>query len=335
VPKFSIFGRVAVAGAMFVPVLSGADAASLKSVTTKENKTVISLSGEIAEGDADALRKAIQTANDSGKLVSGVRLNSPGGLLVEAVKLVDLIKYAKVVTVVSNGSTCASACFVVFAAGANKFASYSAQVGVHGASGEDGKETVGSGAATVTMARIVRDLGVPAPIIGKMVVTPPEQMVWLTPDELRSMGTTMTGKPAQVASPQVPSSEAPMQLDPSARGALPPRQTPPPNNDPPTWDKAFRGAVATSAEQNGGKPQLNRICQPEVKLCNIAVFFRWKDGKDGMLRQTEDLSGKVTAREVCTFNDFSDIRECFNWDTGKTRKDMKNTKGEWYAVDRD
>jgi hypothetical protein len=90
----------------------------------------------------------------------------------------------------------------VFAGGSPKFASYGASVGVHGASDQTGQETVEAGAATVSMARIVKNLGVPAPIIGKMVVTPAEQIVWLTPDDLRSMGATMTGKPAQVPTDQ-------------------------------------------------------------------------------------------------------------------------------------
>jgi len=178
-----------------------ATAAGLKSIATKENKTIISLLGDIIEGDGESLRQAIQSANATGKLVSAVRLSSAGGVLIEAIKIVEIIRYAKVATSIPNGATCASACFVIFAAGSEKFASYTANVGVHGASGENGRETAGSGAATVTMARIVKEMGVPASIIGKMVVTPPEQMVWLTPDELRSMGATMTGKPAQVAQP--------------------------------------------------------------------------------------------------------------------------------------
>jgi hypothetical protein len=81
---------------------------------------------------------------------------------------------------------------LIFAAGETKFANYTAQIGVH-ASDENGAETVQSGAATVSMARIAKELGVPPAIIGRMVVTPPAQMVWLSPADLQSMGTTMAG----------------------------------------------------------------------------------------------------------------------------------------------
>jgi hypothetical protein len=49
-------------------------------------------------------------------------------------------------------------------------------------------------------------------------VTPPHQIVWLGRDDLRSMGTTMTGKPAQVPPPdQSATLQPPTQLDPSAK----------------------------------------------------------------------------------------------------------------------
>jgi len=57
---------------------------------------------------------------------------------------------------------------MVLAAGAEKFVSYAAFIGVHGASDESGRETIGSGAATVSMARPLKELGVPEGIIGKI-----------------------------------------------------------------------------------------------------------------------------------------------------------------------
>lgn len=72
------------------------------------------------------------------------------------------VRFAKVATNVAGNATCASACFLVYAAGAAKFANYTAQVGVHGASDKQGEETVASGAATVSMARAAKELGVPS-----------------------------------------------------------------------------------------------------------------------------------------------------------------------------
>lgn len=189
--------KAALLGALAAAMATQAMAASLKPSTMKDGRIVILISGEITEGDSDAFKAAVKAANDAGKLVSSVRLNSPGGNLYEGAKLADAVRFGKMATNVGHGATCASACFLIFAAGEAKFANYSAQIGVHGASDENGAETVQSGAATVSMARIAKELGVPPAIIGRMVVTSPSDMVWLSPADLQSMGTSMVGKPSQ------------------------------------------------------------------------------------------------------------------------------------------
>jgi hypothetical protein len=82
-------GRIASAVVISCAIPLAVSAGTFKSVATKDGKTIILLSGEIAEGDADTLKAAIKTANDAGKLVSGIRLNSPGGNILEALKLAD------------------------------------------------------------------------------------------------------------------------------------------------------------------------------------------------------------------------------------------------------
>lgn len=268
--------------------------------------------------------------NGEGRLVSAVRLNSPGGLIAEGVRIADVIKTAKLATVVPNGWSCASACFIAFAAGAEKYVSYQAQLGVHGASDARGVE---NGDATVAMAKIVKELGVPSSIIGRMVVTPPSEIVWLTPDELQAMGTKMTGKPAQLAQPAFPTSPSgqPMQLP----GAVPPSgagaagATATKKID---WQEFYENAVNKSAQQNGGRPQYGRSCQPEFKICNTGLVFKSEKGLDIILKVTEDMNGKLVQREVCMFNAFGDVRDCVDWDTGAEHKDMKNDKGDWRQV---
>ena len=111
-----------------------AQAATWKSFPTKEGHVLVLMSGEITEGDTEAFKSAVREANDAGKLVVSFRLDSIGGNLLEGVKLADVVRFAKVATNVGPGETCASACFLIFAAGETKFANYKAQIGVHGAS---------------------------------------------------------------------------------------------------------------------------------------------------------------------------------------------------------
>jgi hypothetical protein len=299
-------------------------AAALKSSTTKDGRIIVSISGEIAEGDTDAFKAAVKSANDSGKLVTSIRLNSMGGNLVEGVKLAEAIRFAKVAANVGQGATCASACFLVFAAGETKFANYTAKIGVHGAS----DQTVQSSAATVSMARVAKELGVPPSIIGRMVVTPPSEMVWLTPQDLQTMGTTMIGRPAQVAV-QDSVSGSPSQVEPTT---TPNVSSATKASAPPTWNEYVDNAVAISARQNNGKAMSIRSCQPEFKTCFNAVVYKDSSGVETIAKVIRDMNDKVIAREVCTFNASGDIRKCFNWDTLAAHRDMQAADGRWTKV---
>lgn len=314
--------------ALFVCFSHTAMAADLTSYTSKEGKDIIVLRGEMAPGDSERLRALILAANQGGRMVSGIRLTSNGGNLVEGVKLAELIRTATIATVVPNGSQCASACFVAFAAGQEKFVSYQAKVGVHGAADQNGKE---AGDATVAMAKIVKELGVPPSIIGRMVVTPPSEVVWLSPNELQSMGVKMTGKPSQLegspGGPLVLNATPPQQL-PSASG-------PTASTGPVNWSQFIERAVALSTAQHGGNPLFVRNCQPEMKVCNMAILFRSEKGIDMMAHTVEDLHGKMITREICEFNSFGDNRFCVNFDTKQTHRDLKDSQGNWTQVSSD
>jgi ATP-dependent protease ClpP protease subunit len=136
---------------------SVATAAEIKSFNLKDGSVEISISGNIAPGVIDALRASIKAANDAGKLVTSLRLNSEGGSLLEAVRVADWVRSAKISTNVGQGAICASACFLIFAAGETKYANISARIGVHAAS----EKRVVSRAATTSMADVAKELDVP------------------------------------------------------------------------------------------------------------------------------------------------------------------------------
>lgn len=307
--------------------------AEIKGGNGKTGQGVIWITGEILPGDSDKFALAVKQANEGGKFVANVRLNSEGGNLLEGAKLADAIRFGKMSTNVGKSAVCASACFLLFAAGSTKFASYGAQIGVHGASDENGRETVSSNAATVSMAKIASELGVPASIIGRMVVTSPSAMVWLSPQELQSMGTTMMGRPSQTDNPPVSSLQqtppaAPMSLAPSGANATASRSS----DEVPTWGEVLDKAMKRSASQNNGKPFFSRSCQPELKVCNTSLSYLDNQGKLAFLKTVEDMNGKIIVREACTLNEFNDVRTCINWDNGTSHRDMKNNNGEWSKV---
>ncbi len=168
--------------------VSIAAAAEIKSFNLKDDSVEISISGAIAPGDSDALRVSIQAANDAGKLVTSLRLNSAGGNLLEAVRLAAAVKLAKMSTNVGQSATCASACFLIFAAGETKYANISARIGVHNAA----EKGVVSRAATTSMADVAKALDVPWSIVRRMINTPPDEVEWLSLTDLRLMGTNVS-----------------------------------------------------------------------------------------------------------------------------------------------
>ena len=87
---------------------------------------------------------------------------------------------------------CASACFLLFAAGARRIAGPSALIGVHSVSNGAGSEDLNTMGFTTALARDASDYNVPAQIIGELVTMKPGQITWLNVSELTSMGVTLS-----------------------------------------------------------------------------------------------------------------------------------------------
>ena len=155
---------------------------------------VISASGIVRTGDEDQLHTALHNL-PAGAPLATLLLDSPGGDLEEGLHLAAAVREAGLETVVGDGAKCASACFIVFAAGSHVFASTSALVGVHSAS-YGGHDTPDARAATVLMARRLSVYGVPDAILGKLVSAQPNQIWWLSRSDLESMRVDMNVPPA-------------------------------------------------------------------------------------------------------------------------------------------
>jgi hypothetical protein len=174
-------GVTAALAAVAVPV----NAMQFHAESLDTHSEMIEAIGPIIPGDTDRLWSVLRGL-PSTKHVSAMTLDSPGGSLTEARSLADLVRTMHGAVGVLSGAQCASACFLIFAAGNHRFMAADALIGVHSAS-EHGSETVGSVASTMIVAREAATLGVPAPIISKMVQTPPGRMEWLTPQDLALM----------------------------------------------------------------------------------------------------------------------------------------------------
>jgi hypothetical protein len=183
-----IWGIVLLTGLNVLPV-SGAE---FERHAMAGGNVAISIAGEIVEGDAEALRLEIQRAQLANYPISEIQLNSIGGSLYEGTNLARVVRAASLNTRVAERNICASACFLVFAAGSIKSVQNGARVGVHAATTASGDNTQISIKATEAMGRIAKLLGVPSGIVERMVSTPASQMFWLNGANFVSMGAVIT-----------------------------------------------------------------------------------------------------------------------------------------------
>ena len=96
----------------------------------EEKSDIYRMSGEIQEGDSLKFAKLLGRTRHSGRQ-GFLFLNSGGGRLDEADKIMEMVAMNKLATVVPDSYLCASACFNIFIAGSPRFAYPESRIGVH------------------------------------------------------------------------------------------------------------------------------------------------------------------------------------------------------------
>jgi hypothetical protein len=204
-------GALAIAG--MAATCWSASAAELTTTLSTKNTTIVNVRGALADGDAARFQNILRVSFAAGKPVSAVRLNSPGGSLLEGARLAAVIHKVRIETSVTAGATCAGACFFPFIAGSQKYASATASFAVPGAKSEhqpSGKTVECDRncppAALVQsekppIIQLVQRLGLLDAIVSRMMTTSEDSTFQLTLDDLRAMGVMTTGRPPRPKPP--------------------------------------------------------------------------------------------------------------------------------------
>ncbi len=160
-------------------------------LTVVEAGASVLVEGAIAEGDAERMTKQFDALDPA---PARVILNSPGGTVREALDLGRHIRAAGMATALRDGDICYSACPYLLAAGVSRDIPDTASVGVH--QHYFGESTILP--AFIAVEDIQRgqgevmsyldDMGIDPMVMRHALVTPPDEIYVLLPEELRAYG---------------------------------------------------------------------------------------------------------------------------------------------------
>jgi len=159
----------------------------------------INLSGEIKPKDAEKLAVYYKTNN----IAKSIFIDSPGGDLIEAIRIAEIVQLLQLQVVVPKGKYCTSACFLVFLAGNGRTAVGTIDgkldnrmpvgyVGLHrpylGSVENNNKSQLAQSTAMKKVIKYLDNQLVPRRLIDMMMSRPSNDIYWLTSDDIEEIG---------------------------------------------------------------------------------------------------------------------------------------------------
>ena len=160
------------------------------------NRLFLKMTGEIVEGDAEKLSEGLTHYDNVALRELVVYLDSPGGSLVEGLKIAKVLQARPEIVRTHVGETdttarCASACVILFAAGDLRYLADTGRIGVHQfyssnkeLSGADGL-SIGQSLSSDIIS-FLGSQGVSSALFEAMAYTPAESMTWVALSQLES-----------------------------------------------------------------------------------------------------------------------------------------------------
>lgn len=139
--------------------------------------------GDIVASDAEKFRR--EAGKHNGAIVL---LESDGGSVPAAIEIGEVIRLRAYPTAVINGSTCNSACALIWLAGSPRALSKSGRVGFHAAYSESNGSMKESGAANALVGRYLTLLNLPEKAVLFATTSPPTGMSWLDSSNYSRVG---------------------------------------------------------------------------------------------------------------------------------------------------
>lgn len=178
-------GRLTLLGAIFaLAIFSGsATAAEIEEFDLPGEVDIISIKGEITDGDSERFYDLVKERDRI-----TVILQSPGGLVKEALQIGAKIRMRNFATMVTSDGECFSACGLIWVSGARRYMSPDSKIGFHAAYREENGEYLESGVANAEIGSFLTHLGLRIEAIRYFTVAGPDEFLLLTPERARVLG---------------------------------------------------------------------------------------------------------------------------------------------------
>lgn len=171
-------------------IISPAASMTFSTLTLPDGKRIVLAQGPVDVGDADRLLVALKAADRDFSGYKILALDSPGGLIIEAFAMVDVMNKERVSTVVRPGASCASACAqVLFLSGSHRTIEGNGRIGLHSChyAGDESRSMM----CNDLIAHNAQTHGTPyGAIMAFMHFTSATDMRWLTASEADCWGFT-------------------------------------------------------------------------------------------------------------------------------------------------
>jgi hypothetical protein len=167
-----------------------------------KDKIVIDASGPIVVDEAKNFIAWVEQSRRewNGHRATAIVLNSPGGSVEGGRQMGIMIADFHMTTGVAHGGECASACVLIWSAGEFKSAGSDSKIGVHMAKDMNGEPTVDG---TIFGLHWLEKTHAPNSVVVGAMSTKPDDIYWLSEDELISWGAKIVPEEPAASKPSV------------------------------------------------------------------------------------------------------------------------------------
>ena len=153
---------------------SQAPAANVTIVKQEQGFTIVAIEGDLVLADGEKFADLVRPL---GRTV--VVLNSPGGSLFAGLRIGQLIRNRRFLTIVTDGDLCASACALAWIGGVGRYLGPKSRLGFHAAYLAEGDVSHVSSSGNALVGAYLDRLGLSDDAIFYLTAAAPEEILWL------------------------------------------------------------------------------------------------------------------------------------------------------------